>query len=33
VGKYYRIGAAAVAWFALVLQYYLTITKPGAPLV
>jgi hypothetical protein len=31
VAKYYRIGAAAVAWFALVLQYYLTITKPGAP--
>ena len=32
-GKYYRIGAAAVAWFALVLQYYLTITKPGAPFI
>jgi hypothetical protein len=31
VAKYYRIGAAAMAWFALVLQYYLTITKPGAP--
>jgi hypothetical protein len=33
VGKYYRIGAAAVAWFALVLQYYLTITKAGAPFI
>ena len=33
MGKYYRIGAAAVAWFALVLQYYLTITKPGAPFI
>jgi hypothetical protein len=33
IGKYYRIGAAAVAWFALVLQYYLTITKPGAPFI
>lgn len=31
MAKYYRIGAAAVAWFALVLQYTLTITKPGAP--
>ena len=31
MAKYYRIGAAAVAWFALVLQYYLTVTKPGAP--
>ena len=31
MAKYYRIGAAAVAWFALVLQYYLTLTKPGAP--
>ena len=29
--KYYRIGAAALAWFAILLQYYLTITKPGAP--
>lgn len=28
--QYYRMAAAAVAWFALVLQYYLTITKPGA---
>jgi len=26
----YRVVAAAVAWFAIVLQYYLTITKPGA---
>src|SRR4029077_14019837 len=25
------LARAAVAWFALVLQYYLTITKPGAP--
>jgi hypothetical protein len=25
------MAAAAVAWFALVLQYTLTITKPGAP--
>ena len=33
MGKYYRIGAAAVAWFALVLQYTLTITKPGAPFI
>ncbi|MFZ1071247.1 MAG: Pr6Pr family membrane protein [Methyloceanibacter sp.] len=31
MAKYYRIGAAAVAWFALVLQYTLTVTKPGAP--
>jgi hypothetical protein len=31
VAKYYRMAAAAVAWFALVLQYTLTITKPGAP--
>ena len=31
MAKYYRVGAAAVAWFALVLQYTLTITKPGAP--
>jgi hypothetical protein len=31
VAKYYRMAAAAVTWFALVLQYYLTITKPGAP--
>jgi hypothetical protein len=31
--KYYRIGAAALAWFAILLQYYLTITKPGAPLL
>ena len=31
--KYYRIGAAAFAWFAILLQYYLTITKPGAPLL
>jgi hypothetical protein len=31
VAKYYRIGAAVVAWFALVLQYTITITKPGAP--
>jgi len=30
---YYRIGAAALAWFAIVLQYYLTITKPDAPLI
>ena len=28
--KYYRIGAAALAWFAILLQYYLTVTKPGA---
>jgi hypothetical protein len=33
VVKYYRIGAAALAWFAIVLQYYLTITKPGAPFI
>ena len=33
MGKYYRIGAAAVAWFALVLQYTLTITKLGAPFI
>jgi hypothetical protein len=25
------MAAAAVAWFAILLQYYLTITKPGAP--
>ena len=31
MAKYYRMAAAAVTWFALVLQYYLTITKPGAP--
>ncbi len=31
MAKYYRMAAAAVAWFALVLQYTLTITKPGAP--
>ena len=31
MAKYYRIAAAAVAWFALVLQYTLTVTKPGAP--
>ena len=30
MAKYYRMAAAAVAWFALVLQYYLTVTKPGA---
>jgi hypothetical protein len=33
VAKYYRIGAAAIAWFALVLQYGLTVTKPGAPFI
>jgi hypothetical protein len=33
VVKYYRMAAAALAWFALVLQYYLTITKPDAPFV
>jgi hypothetical protein len=26
----YRMVASAVAWFAIVLQYYLNITKPGA---
>ena len=31
--KYYRIGAAALAWFAILLQYYLTVTKPGAPFI
>lgn len=31
MAKYYRMATAAVAWFALVLQYTLTITKPGAP--
>ena len=31
--KYFRIGAAALAWFAILLQYYLTITKPGAPFI
>ena len=31
MGKYYRMAAAAVAWFAILLQYYITITKPGAP--
>ena len=33
VEKYYRIGAAALAWFAILLQYYLTVTKPGAPFI
>jgi hypothetical protein len=33
VDKYYRIGAAAMAWFALILQYYLTVTKPDAPFI
>ena len=33
VEKYFRIGAAALAWFAILLQYYLTITKPGAPFI
>ncbi len=31
--KFYRIGAAALAWFAILLQYYLTVTKPGAPFI
>ena len=31
--KYFRIGAASLAWFAILLQYYLTITKPGAPFI
>ena len=31
MAKYFRICAAALAWFAILLQYYLTITKPGAP--
>jgi len=31
VVKYYRMAAAALAWFALALQYTLTITKPDAP--
>ena len=33
VEKYFRVGAAAMAWFAILLQYYLTITKPGAPFI
>jgi len=33
VEKYFRIGAASLAWFAILLQYYLTITKPGAPFI
>ena len=31
--KYFRIGAAALAWFAILLQYYRTVTKPGAPFI
>jgi len=33
VAKYYRRAAAAIAWFAIVLQYCLTVTKPGAPFI
>src|SRR4029077_4825839 len=33
VEKYFRIGAASLAWFAILLQYYLTVTKPGAPFI
>jgi hypothetical protein len=29
----YRISAAAVAWSALILEYYLTITEPGVPMI
>jgi hypothetical protein len=33
VEKYYRIGAAALAWFAILMKYYLTVTKPVAPFI